>query len=125
MLKDGKQCELTREEALRLHREMWADMQTELGDEPNPDARAAHKWNWLKRHGYKDVEAHCFLCEYALQAWYRSDAHSSCDCCPIDWSPLRVLGWRGVGKCFEIYKGGGAIYRCAPISEILALPERE
>lgn len=27
--------ELTREEAIRLHREMWKDMQAELGVNPN------------------------------------------------------------------------------------------
>ena len=34
---------LTREEAIALHREMWADMQANLGDNPNCVERVAFK----------------------------------------------------------------------------------
>ena len=32
MFKDNTEVELTRKEALRLHRKMWTDMQRQLGD---------------------------------------------------------------------------------------------
>lgn len=124
MLKDEEGYELTREETLRLHREMWTDMQKELGDNPNPSKRETYKQNWLERHGYKNVYCDCFLCEYAWQAWlanYRT--HKTCNYCPIDWSFLT----RGplVDRCYGRYRNGdGEVYKCAPISGILALPER-
>lgn len=126
MLKDGKPCELTKEEALRLHREMWADMQAELGDKPGDLGRIEYKDRWLAIHGYEDVMAACFLCEYAKQVWRRNSGLpyvSKCQFCPIVWSPLSKYG---VSYCGDRYKDGGHdIYLCAPISEILALPERK
>lgn len=129
MLKDGKPYELTKDEAIRLHLQMWTDMQNELGDKPNPDERAVYKGNWLERHGYEGVEAHCFLCDYAqeaeLQAWLANcGTHRICGYCPIDWSFLTCGAF--VDKCYGRYRnGGGEVYQCAPISEILALPERK
>ena len=74
---------LTLEEALRLHREMWGDMQRELGDCPKGYDRENFKINW---------------CEERF--------------------PEQSI-------CCSSYKGYGEIYKNAPISEILALPERE
>lgn len=125
MLKDGKPYELERDEAIRLHLQMWSDMQKELGDKPNFVKRAVYKGNWLEKHGYEEVEAHCFLCEYAGQAWFANGAtHGQCDYCPIDWSFLSCGLFND--RCFGRYRNGGReVYQCAPISEILALPERE
>ena len=64
-------AKFTKEEAIRLHLEMWSDMQKELGDNPNGYRRRIFKYNWLKRHGYVDrnggvnIDCYCFLCEYA------------------------------------------------------------
>ena len=41
---------LTKEEALRLHRAMWSDMQRELGDNPSPSERLDYKGEWCEKH---------------------------------------------------------------------------
>ena len=100
---------LTREEALKYHRQMWTDMQKELGDNPSPNKRAKFKVDWCKKHFHEDdISAHCFLCEYTKQN------HISC---------------RRGKNCLVKWPHGGCLdevdYETAPISEILALPERE
>lgn len=128
MLKDGKPYELERDEAIRLHLEMWTDMQKELGDDPCHLKRVAYKGYWLIAHGYKCVYGNCFLCEYARQAWHRSNKLwlKPCEYCPIDWSSLSLTIVRRSGMCSETYKNGvGEIYLHAPISEILELPQKE
>lgn len=105
---------LTREKALKLHREMWTDMKTELGDNPPEESRLKFKEDWCGRHFPNDwISSNCFLCEYidGLNSCDEdSDRITDCDMCPIVW-PNET--------CYhENY------YYEAPISEILALPER-
>lgn len=105
--------ELTRERALELHRRMWADMQQELGDNPNFLERERYKRLWCQEHFPNEgIRDYCFLCEYAYN---KSDGEFFCRYCPIKWDCV---------YCFE----GSSIkksYRYIPISELLALPERE
>lgn len=110
--------DLTREEALKLHREMWTDMQNELGDCPGFWAREIYKAYWCRKHGFTDTKNYCFLCEYsrAKSLWF-------CHHCPVKW-PTQY------GTCISRIlkdgtKLGGDYYLFAPISEILALPENE
>lgn len=120
MFKDNAEVVLTREEALRLHRKMWTDMQKELGDCPTTVGRAIYKREWLRKRGYTDVLFSCFLCEYARSEY--DEGSSYCLLCPIDWSPLSAnrSNW-----CTAPYRrANDSIYGNAKISEILALPER-
>lgn len=103
--------DLTKEKALKLHREMWGDMQKELGDNPSYYDRLVFKNEWCKKHGFIDVFASCFLCEYSV----RHNSDKGCNC-PIDWRPLT-----GVEYCSST-RGG---HDESVISDILALPERE
>ena len=127
---------LTRETALNLHRQMWADMLIKLGNNPDGLARTMFKLDWIRTHGYKDVECNCFLCEYDYQQRRRGDEW--CDFCPIDWSSLSAgeeddllsLPGEEVASCGDRYIYGNpdsyeSIWRSAPISEILNLPEKE
>jgi len=98
---------LTREEALKRHRQMWSDMQRELGDTPPITKRADFKHRWCNNYVYTPINS-CYLCEYVAQKGV------DCGSCPIDWG--KSWGTR----C--IY--GDVDYRYSPISEILALPER-
>lgn len=98
---------LNRTLAVALHRAMWTDMQTELGDNPSPEHRAKFKLAWIKEHFPNECIMHnCFLCEYA----FKGD-NPSCSACPIRWPG---------GHC----GGSNFSYRTAPISDILALPEK-
>jgi hypothetical protein len=121
---NGVERRINREEALCLHREMWEDMRKELGDNPTPRQRFEFKCTWLDVRGYSGVECACFLCEYAGF----NGAIMKCNKCPIDWTTLasdkndELLGT----CCASYYTGTPAmpIHKFAPISEILALPER-
>ena len=110
---------LTREQALELHRQMWSDMQKELGDCPDVGDRIYYKHEWIKKHGYGYVINDCFLCEYAIK----------CDYCPIDWSELTPNKDRPkFGFCvYNVPReyGYAEVWGIAPISKILALPERK
>lgn len=107
--------ELTRERALELHRQMWTDMQQELGDNPNSFERELYKRKWCREHfPDENIQDCCFLCEYAHNK-YKSDGGFPCRYCLIKWD---------CNYCFE----GDSIkksYRNMPISQLLALPERE
>lgn len=96
---------LTREKALDLYRRMWMGMQEELGDNPTSSERVLFKEKWCREHFPNDrIINNCFLCEYAF-------GKGACNKCPILWP---------TDACYE-----DRYYYRVPISEILALPERE
>lgn len=97
---------LTREEALKYHRQMWLDMQKELGDNPTSSERVLFKDKWCREHFHNEmIHNNCFLCEYTF------DNRRTCRKCLVFWP---------TGICYE-----NRYYYTTPISEILALPERE
>ena len=113
---------LTREEAIELHREMWQDMQTELGDDPSYSERVAFKKKWVEDYFPDEhVNSDCFLCEYAQSV--TGDSFTRCRNCPIAWnSKFRPICKPGI---FDVCERNAIDYRYSPISVILALPERE
>lgn len=121
---DGVERSITREGALRLHREMWTDMQRKLGDNPPPIYRFEFKHTWVITHGYSEVECFCFLCEYAGY----NGSTIKCNKCPIDWTTLASdKNDKFIGTCCASRYADTLrtpIHKFAPISEILALPER-
>lgn len=111
---------LSKEKALELHREMWSAMREKLGDYPSANERELFKEEWCDKHFPNKYILHCcFLCEYAMDG---------CKDCPIDWSSLTDN--ESANGCYARYKGVAdgvidtAIFLAAPISEILALPEK-
>lgn len=122
--------DLTREEALRLHYKMWTEMQEKLGDNPTPEERQDFKrnwcYNWARKNNYdRDVMSNCFLCECVS---------GNCDYCPIDWSQAEDIdrSYEDLGyvtDCTDFYiisdyNCASPYYKYAPISKILAIPER-
>ncbi len=106
---------LTREEALKLHRQMWSDMQRDLGDKPENIDRIRYKEQWCHKHfPIEHITNNCFLCEYVAV----NDGFS-CMRCPIKWSNESKAD---SSYCYCIIDN---YYYKAPISEILELPERE
>ena len=104
--------ELTREEALKYHKQMWSDMQRELGDCPSFGERAVYKEKWCKDHFPNEkMHADCILCEYV--GWGTTEYGTRC---PIDWGNNEDIA------CEQI---PGHKWYDMPISELLALPERE
>ena len=105
--------ELTREQAVQLHRQMWSDMQRELGDCPHYIDRCNYKHKWCDAHFPGEfIDNHCFLCEYVR--YMRLDKDIECTyVCPIKWK---------YGNCMA---GDKDNWENMPISELLNLPERE
>lgn len=108
---------LTREEALKLHLQMWTDMQRELGDNPTIFERELYKRQWCEEHFPNEhISDNCFLCEYVETMTSGQGCFSvNCDYCPIKWD-------------FDVCFDGGSVkksYRNMPISELLKLPERK
>lgn len=118
--------ELTRERALKLHRRMWIDMQQELGDNPSKRERVIYKKEWCEKHfPNKLIFSHCFLCQYVYER--HGAVYSICaGKCPIIWINNNYNGdyFRNdeYTRC-EDYRDIHWSYM--PISQLLALPERE
>lgn len=117
---------LTRKKAIRLHRKMWQDMRTELGDDPDVDDRIYFKEKWVREHFPDEyIHSNCFLCEYASQLKGIKGLETICRCdyCPIKWnSAIHPTCDPGI---FDFWERNMVDYRYSPISEILVLPERE
>lgn len=111
---------LTKKEAIQLFRQMWTDMQTELGDNPVHISRRSFKGKWCKKHFPDEIILNgCPLCEYAYNEYVAAGkTGEACRFCPIDWP---AFGKRNCPNC----QGPQMHYLRNPISEILALPERE
>ena len=105
--------ELTRERALELHRQMWTDMQKDLGDNPGYGEREKYKNKWCKEHFPNEyIDNDCFLCEY--DRLNNGHCNSCRNTCLIKWVNDTCL----VGAPeFRYYN--------MPISRLLTLPERE
>lgn len=95
---------LTKEEAVFYHHQMWKEMREKLGDNPEKKDRVHFKKDWVRsRFPDEQIFNNCFLCEYTNLKGL------DCDSCPIKWHN---------DYC-------GVYYLHAPISNILALPERK
>ena len=111
--------DLTREQALELHRQMWGDMQKELGDNPPKYDRYFFKEQWCEEHFPNEkILSDCFLCEYVK---YLSPTMFRCRNCPINWGENEEK-FKCQGRSIS---GNNADYRYDAISRILALPERK
>lgn len=94
----------TREEALKLHKEMWEEMNKSLGHKAyphNPSGLAQKSYDRIMfKEGYCrgkgiSIKHDCFLCEFACQEYFRNhpeqcDTESSpdidyCQYCPANW----------------------------------------
>lgn len=105
---------LTKEEAVKLHIEMWTAMKEALGDHADSTSRRRFKRKWCSTHfPDENITADCFLCEYVE----RNFDDGGCSHCPIDW------GSDELGPCD--CTTGENHHLEAPISQILALPVRE
>jgi hypothetical protein len=86
-----------RDEAIRLHRQMWNDMaeaEKKRGKKFAFYERFDFKSHWLDDKGYTDVANNCFLCEYSITMAQKEDDIVSyympkcCKYCPLDWMKL-------------------------------------
>lgn len=115
----------TREEALRFHLDMWNKIKKKYGSNASSRQRAEVKREYLRKKGHACI-SNCYLYEYSIEEKQRNWVDDCCTLCPIDWSILANENDPDRGSCTALYKNGyDSIYGCAPIDEILALPERK
>lgn len=115
----------TKEEALKYHREMWGKIREEYGNNATKQQRWEAKTEYLHSKGHVCAN-NCYLCAYSIEEKSKNRVSDCCILCPIDWSTLADEEDIDRGTCVALYKNGyDCIYQCAPIDEILALPERE
>ena len=115
----------TKEEALKYHREMWDEMKKKYGNNPASWQRLLAKKSYIKGKHHSCLND-CYLCEYAFEIGRYIYDYDGCEFCPIDWTELADEEDPDRGFCVALYKNGyNSIFECAPIDEILALPERE
>ena len=111
---------LTRERALELHRQMWTDMQKDLGDNPTFEQRFNYKTRWVRRHFPREfVRCNCFLCEYAKFNYDECE-----EFCPIEWPCGRCEDGDYYDEELDTHDYSDS-WTHMPISRLLALPERE
>lgn len=67
---------LTREEAIRIHRDMWRYLK-ECRAKKGVVERGGLKYKYCEEHGYS-FKSNCVLCEYA-------NSHGGCHACPAIW----------------------------------------
>ena len=109
---------LTREEAIRLHRELW----TWLADNPEEN-----KVNWPGWAQYGEARADCFCCEYANQI---DPDVSSCSDCPIEWPNSNECSLEPCNVSGGLYRkwlesAGSSKLASSLALQIANLPERE
>lgn len=82
-VKHRKMVTMTREESVKLFREMWYDMYVEITTLDRCIYIPCFKEMWLERMGIVCLN-NCPLCEYAFQQAVINKNHM-CNNCPIDW----------------------------------------
>lgn len=134
-----------RDEAIRLHRQMWNDMaeaEKKRGKEFAFYERFDFKYCWLDSKGYTYVMNNCFLCEYAktmadkngdMTSYYMPEC---CKYCPLYWTKLiedldnYTEDSDRFGRCTQRLEDQNSGFHreswlVAPIEDIANLPEKE
>lgn len=82
---------ISKDEAIRKHREMWNWIAEQYEDELNEDDRpVTHlKRDFIKEHYPNDDPlSNCYCCEYADEILNPKIGEARCNCrrCPLEWS---------------------------------------
>lgn len=113
---------LTKDEAIRLHREMW-DWLSENPDKEKVDCPTIEKW-LEDNEDYPDSD--CFCCEYNLVQTYEYE-EEGCAHCPLKW-PSKETAFqceRNSGLYKRWAYSDDPLERAALAAQIRDLPVRE
>lgn len=104
ILRNGIEIELTKQQAIALHKEMWEyihkkEIEMELSGDIGPGARGVLRCNlkrdWIEDHGWENISLNCFLCSYDRQEQEKYsnkrqekyfNKKSDCMFCPCNWA---------------------------------------
>lgn len=129
---------LTKEQALQLHKEMWLEMAkckdvtvSGINDLRNyhllkveQNNRYWFKSNYMNKNNL-DILNHCFLCEYAYQEMERNDwIDDYCKFCPVNWcgTEQKCLNPSYICECGEC---NGIDWRYSNIIDIANIQPKE
>ena len=120
--------ELSKEEAIKLHKEMWNYIKDNM-DVDEPMVRYNLKKMFLSKIGLSEsaVKSRCFLCEYAKQQYklrndYFGICGEFCKCCPAVW------GTEGLAEhsfCEVDSATNVTDWRYSPIDDIINIKIKE
>lgn len=123
---------LSREEAIKKHREMWNWIAERIRESESVQDIDFLKQEYTRQHGWF-VTYHCYLCQYCIDKIGGDRMDERCKCCPLDWESSGDED--GFYQCLENgnFKGyygvvrntGNRIYQYELCKKIANLKERE
>lgn len=91
---------LTREEAIQKHRDMW----NWIADKIEKEKKYVWKKDYMKAHGYDGIVSNCFCCHYAAQTIIVRTP--ICNRCPLLWTEeQKTYRESSALKCYCVTEG--------------------
>lgn len=75
---------LSREEAIKNHREMWNLIADRIKKRKNVQHIDGLKKEYIYKHN-KEAYCDCYLCQYCIDKVSEGERHERCKYCPLDW----------------------------------------
>lgn len=75
---------LSREEAIKKHRDMWNWIAERIKESKNVQYIDGLKEEYTHQHN-EDVECNCYLCQYCMDKVREDRWAERCKYCPLDW----------------------------------------
>ena len=125
---------LSKEEAIRLHKEMWNYVKDNVFDPYSPNSRYMSKVQFIELNHLEPVNQHCFLCEYAMQQYHMSNKPSEfedgslyCKYCPAIWGTENIANMFFCEHNYPVEEGADNIidWRFSNIDDIINIKIKE
>ena len=75
---------LSREEAIRKHREMWNWIADRIMERKQPVIINNLKREYVRQHN-ENILYNCYLCDYCIHVMDGEEWEERCKYCPLDW----------------------------------------
>ena len=95
---------LSREEAIRKHREMWNWIADRIMERKQPVIIDNLKREYVEQHN-EDISYNCYLCDYCVGMLDGEESDERCKYCPLDWESEGDED--GLYQCLVNYGGMG------------------
>ena len=129
---------LSKEEAIRLHKEMWNYVKDNFRPHEREKSRSLLKSDFIfNKLGYTDSEPvyqDCFLCEYAKQQYHKfnkpseiEDGRLYCKYCPAIWGTENIANMFFCEHNYPVEEGADNIidWRFSNIDDIINIKIKE
>lgn len=75
---------LSKEEAIRKHRDMWNWIADRIKERKQPVNVGNLKQDYIEQHN-ENVGYSCYLCQYCIDKVEDNERYEECKYCPLDW----------------------------------------